>query len=65
MEISGNGFLYNMVRLIAGTLIEIGKGRDYSMEKVLESKSRKCAGPTAPAMGLFLKNVEYSIDNEA
>ncbi|MGB5822976.1 MAG: tRNA pseudouridine(38-40) synthase TruA [Proteocatella sp.] len=65
MEISGNGFLYNMVRLIAGTLVEIGKDREYSMKEILDSKSRTFAGPTAPAMGLFLKNVAYAIDNKA
>lgn len=63
LEICGSGFLYNMVRIIAGTLIEIGKGRDYSIPEILESKSRTRSGPTAPAMGLYLKNVEYSIDN--
>jgi len=64
MEITGNGFLYNMVRIIAGTLIEAGKGQDINVEKILESKSREFAGPTAPAMGLYLKKVSYSIDNE-
>ena len=64
MEITGNGFLYNMVRIIAGTLIEAGRGRETDVKKILESRSREFAGPTAPAMGLYLKNVCYSIDKE-
>lgn len=59
IEITGNGFLYNMVRIIAGTLIEIGKGKSYNISKILASKDREEAGPTAPARGLFLKRVEY------
>lgn len=62
IEITGNGFLYNMVRIIAGTLIEIGRGRTYHIPTILKSKDRKQAGPTAPAQGLFLKNVCYDID---
>lgn len=65
MEITGNGFLYNMVRIIAGTLIEIGRGREYSIPEIFKSKKRENAGPTAPSMGLFLKNVDYNIDNES
>ena len=52
-----------MVRIIAGTLIEIGKGREYLIDEILKSKQRINAGPTAPSMGLFLKNVDYNIDN--
>jgi len=50
-----------MVRAIVGTLIEVGKGKINSEEfqKILESKDRKKAGPTAPARGLFLKEVKY------
>lgn len=62
MEISGNGFLYNMVRIIAGTLIEIGLGRDFDFEKIIKAKDRQAAGPTAAAHGLFLKEVKYPID---
>lgn len=64
MEITGNGFLYNMVRIIAGTLIEIGRGRAYNISEILDSRQRENAGPTAPSMGLFLKNVDYNVDNE-
>jgi tRNA pseudouridine38-40 synthase len=60
-EIEANGFLKQMVRSIIGTLVEIGKGRLDAAEfrKILDSKDRKKAGPTAPAQGLFLKEVKY------
>lgn len=59
--ITGDGFLYNMVRIIVGTLIEVGMGERSvdSIEKVLKSKNREEAGPTAPAQGLTLYSVEY------
>ena len=60
-DVIGSGFLYNMVRIIAGTLIEIGKGKLQAeqMRAILESKDRSNAGPTAPAKGLTLVEVEY------
>jgi tRNA pseudouridine38-40 synthase len=60
-EIEANGFLKQMVRSIVGTLVEIGKGRmkAENLRKILNSKDRKEAGPTAPAQGLFLKEVKY------
>jgi len=60
-EIEANGFLKQMVRAIVGTLIEVGKGKICSEEfrRILESRDRKTAGPTAPAHGLFLKEVKY------
>ena len=60
-EITGNGFLYNMVRIIAGTLIEVGKGtiKPEEVKKILEAKNRETAGPTAPAHGLTLVEIEY------
>jgi tRNA pseudouridine38-40 synthase len=60
-EIEANGFLKQMVRSIIGTLVEIGKGRMKAADirKILSSKDRKEAGPTAPARGLFLKEVKY------
>ena len=60
-EITGNGFLYNMVRIIAGTLIEIGKGalNPRSMQKIIRARDRSQAGPTAPACGLTLVDIEY------
>jgi tRNA pseudouridine38-40 synthase len=60
-EIEATGFLKQMVRAIVGTLVEVGKGKINSEEfrKILESKNRNEAGPTAPAHGLFLKEVKY------
>lgn len=61
IEVCGNGFLYNMVRIIAGTLIEAGQGK-YSpsdIEKMLESGQRNNAGQTAPANGLCLVKYEF------
>ncbi len=61
IEIRGNGFLHHMVRIIVGTLIEVGKGErtPESVKDVLDSKDRQMAGATAPAKGLFLKEVKY------
>jgi tRNA pseudouridine38-40 synthase len=62
IEISGNGFLWNMVRIIAGTLVEAGRGK-MSPEDVaaaIESKDRRRAGPTLPPQGLCLDWVRYS-----
>lgn len=61
IRVCGNGFLYNMVRIIAGTLIEIGKGRwqPEKVKEILESKDRCAAGPTAPAHGLTLIKYEF------
>jgi len=60
-EITGDGFLRHMVRAIAGTLVEIGRGRwpVEEMRAVLDSRDRGRAGPTAPGCGLFLVGVEY------
>lgn len=61
VRISGNGFLYNMVRIIVGTLIGVGRGA-YSPEKVkdiLEAADRRKAAATAPAKGLVLKGILY------
>lgn len=60
-QITGNGFLYNMVRIIAGTLIEVGKGRikPEDIKKIMEARDRQKAGPTAPAHGLTLVEIEY------
>ena len=60
LEITGNGFLYNMVRIIVGTLVDIGRGRiDKSLKEIIQSKDRGESGHTAPAHGLFLKKVDY------
>ena len=61
IRITGNGFLYNMVRIIVGTLVRVGRGF-YEPEKVkeiLEAKDRKAAGVTAPAHGLMLVEIKY------
>lgn len=61
IRISGDGFLYNMVRIIVGTLIRVGRGF-YEPEKVkeiLEAKDRKAAGVTAPPHGLILAEIRY------
>jgi tRNA pseudouridine38-40 synthase len=62
ITIVGNGFLYNMVRIIVGTLIEVldGKRTVQSVRDTLESKDRANAGHTAPPEGLYLKEVYYS-----
>jgi len=61
IDIQADGFLYNMVRNIVGTLIEIARGKfpPGSMEKILISRDRCLAGPTAPASGLCLMKVSY------
>ena len=59
--ISGNGFLYNMVRIIVGTLIKVGLGvypPEY-VKEIIEAKDRNAAGPKAPACGLMLVNIDY------
>ncbi len=60
-EIEGDGFLYNMVRIIAGTLVEVGYGRipADSISDIILSKDRRRAGRTAPAHGLYLVEVYY------
>jgi len=61
LDIEGDGFLYNMVRNIMGTLVEIGRGR-WQPDKIIElldAKDRTAAGPTAPASGLCLMRIDY------
>lgn len=61
ITISSNGFLYNMVRIITGTLIYVGCGKinPADVKDIIESKDRRKAGITAPPNGLYLKNVEF------
>ena len=60
--ITGDGFLRHMVRNIVGTILEVGKGRlaQSDVAAILAAKDRPAAGPTAPAAGLFLKEIFYS-----
>ena len=61
IRVTGNGFLYNMVRIIAGTLMETGRGvwEPEYMTEILQKKNRPAAGPTAPACGLCLVGYEF------
>lgn len=61
LEITGDGFLYNMVRIITGTLVDIGLGKKYpdDLIKIIGSKNRQLAGHTAPPQGLYLQEVFY------
>ncbi len=62
IELTGNGFLYNMVRIIAGTLVDVGTGKikPEDIEKIIESKDRTNAGKTLPPQGLYLICVNYN-----
>ena len=62
IELTGSGFLYNMVRIISGTLLEVGTGKidPDSIPEIIKSKDRSKAGKTLPAHGLYLVEVKYS-----
>lgn len=64
IRIRGNGFLYNMVRIIVGTLIRVGRGfyQPEQVKEILEAKNRKAAGVTAPPHGLMLMEIRYNMD---
>jgi len=64
IEVEADGFLYNMVRAIAGTLVLVGTGRrpESWVGEVLRAESRVVAGPTAPPQGLFLLQVRYGAE---
>ena len=61
IELTGNGFLYNMVRIIAGTIVEVGLGKIEPKEivNIIEAEDREKAGKTLPPQGLYLVSVEY------
>jgi tRNA pseudouridine38-40 synthase len=61
IKLEAHGFLKYMVRNIIGTMAEVGRGKrkPEEMKVIIESRNRKCAGVTAPACGLFLKEVKY------
>ena len=60
-KIKANGFLYNMVRIMVGTLLRIQQGKipPDGISSIIEKKDRQFAGPTAPACGLYLNQVNY------
>jgi tRNA pseudouridine38-40 synthase len=64
-RVRGNSFLHHMVRNLVGTFLEVGRGNvaETEIPAILESRARERAGPTAPARGLFLVNVEYASGN--
>lgn len=66
IRICGNGFLYNMVRIIAGTLLRVGTGLypPQRVKEILNAKNRQSAGPTAPAKGLTLVKLDYDREQE-
>lgn len=61
IRIRGNGFLYNMVRIIVGTLLRVGRGyyTPEQVKEILEAKNREAAGVTAPPQGLMLMEINY------
>ena len=61
LELTGNGFLYNMVRIIAGTLVDVGTGKiePKEIKNIIKSEKRENAGKTLPPQGLYLVKVEY------
>ena len=61
IRVTGNGFLYNMIRIIAGTLMAVGMGqrKPEDMKEILFACDRRAAGPTAPAKGLTLVKIQY------
>ena len=62
IELTGNGFLYNMVRIISGTLLDVGlqKIKPEEIKNIIEEKDRQKAGKTLPAHGLYLVEVKYN-----
>lgn len=66
IRVTGNGFLYNMVRIIAGTLIRVGGGEisPEQIPEILAALDRKAAGPTAPAHGLTMMGIEYLTEQD-
>lgn len=66
IRVTGTGFLYNMVRIIAGTLVQVGVGEKEPEDilEILEKKDRSAAGPTAPAHGLTMIGIHYEGEKE-
>jgi tRNA pseudouridine38-40 synthase len=61
IDVEADGFLYNMVRAIAGTLMDVGRGHknENQISEILQARDRDQGGPTAPAKGLYLMRVTY------
>ena len=61
IEVTGDGFLYNMVRIITGTLVDVGTGKisHKKIPEIIQGKDRQRAGHTAPPQGLYLAEVYY------
>ena len=61
LHVTGDGFLYNMVRILTGTLVDVGRDklRPQQMTDILAAKDRQTAGHTAPPFGLYLAKVYY------
>ncbi len=64
INVTADGFLYNMVRIICGTLLDVGLGKTepYAITDIIEGKNRRLAGATLPPDGLYLTEVKYPID---
>ena len=62
IDVCGNGFLYNMVRIIIGTLLDVNENKmtKDSIKTIIESKNRELAGPTVPPQGLTMLNIVYN-----
>jgi tRNA pseudouridine38-40 synthase len=67
IDVVGGGFLYNMVRIIAGTLVEVGRGRiePDAIPAILAARNRSAAGPTMPPEGLSLRWIRYPVESVA
>jgi tRNA pseudouridine38-40 synthase len=63
-EFSARSFLHHMVRNIVGTLVEIGLGKSYDIDAILDAKNRSAAGPTAPASGLYFIRADYASNDD-
>lgn len=62
-DFSARSFLHHQVRNMVGTLVEIGLGKTYDIDKIFAAKNRSAAGPTAPASGLFFVSADYAMDD--
>ncbi len=59
LEFSARSFLHHQVRNMVGTLVQIGLGKDFDIEKIFDARKRSAAGPTAPASGLYFHSADY------